>query len=87
MPHAFRATRHGQEFVNAQIAFARGRRANGVSFVGEAYVQGFAIRFAKDDRGSDAELAAGAQNAYGDFTAIGDENFFKHSSSGKAAKS
>ncbi len=60
------------QLVDAQIAFARGCGADGISFVGEANVQRGAVGFAEDGDGRDAEFAAGSDNANGDFAAIGD---------------
>jgi hypothetical protein len=60
------------KLVDAEIAFAGGRGADGISFVGEANVERGAVGFAEDGDGADAEFAAGAENAYGDFAAIGD---------------
>ncbi len=72
------AARDVHELVDAEIAFARGRGADGVGFVGEADVEGFAVDFAEDGDGADAEFAAGAQDAHGDFTAIGYQDFLEH---------
>ena len=72
------ATRHVHELVNAEITFARGRRADGVGFIGKADVQGLAVDLTEDGGGADAQLAAGAQDAHGDLTAIGDQDFPEH---------
>src|ERR1700674_239769 len=66
------------ELVDAEIAFARGRGAEGVGFVGEADVEGGAVGFAEDRDRADAEFAAGAEDAHGDFAAIGDQDFVEH---------
>ena len=66
------------EFVDAEIAVACRRGADGIGFVCEADVQGFAVDFTEDGGGADAQLAAGAQDAHGDFTAIGDQDFSEH---------
>ncbi len=60
------------EFVDAEITFAGGRGADGVGFVGEADVERGAVGFAEDGDGADAQFATGAEDADGDFTAIGD---------------
>ena len=66
------AARDVDQLIDAQIAFARGCGADGISFVGEANVQRGAVGFAEDGDGRDAEFAAGSDNANGDFAAIGD---------------
>ncbi len=60
------------ELVDAQIAFAGRRGADGISFVGETNVEGGAVGFAEHGDGADAEFATGAKDADGDFAAIGD---------------
>jgi hypothetical protein len=72
------AAGHVHELIDAKITFARGCRANGISFVGEADVKACAVDFTEDDDGTDAKFATGAQNAHGDFPAIGDQDFFEH---------
>ena len=59
-------------FIDAQIAFAGRRGADGIGFIGEANVKGGAVGFAENGDGADAEFAAGAEDANGDFAAIGD---------------
>ena len=41
-------------------------------------MEGFAIDFAEDGDGTDAEFAAGAQDADGDFASVGYQDFFEH---------
>ena len=72
------AARDVHDFVDAEIAFAGGGRADGVGFVGEAHVEGFAVHVAEYGCGADAEFAAGAQDADGDLAAIGDQDFLEH---------
>ena len=72
------AARDVHHFVDAQIAFAGRRGADGISLVGKADVQRGAVDFAENGDGRNAHFAAGAHDAHGDFTAIGDEDFFKH---------
>src|SRR5260370_24892105 len=72
------AARNVYELINAKIAFAGRRRTNGVGFIGEADVERFAIDVAEDRDGADIQLATGAQDAHGDFTAISDYNFLEH---------
>ena len=73
------APRHVHELINREVAFTRGRRADGVSFIGEANVERLAVDITEDRDGANAKLAAGAQDAHGDFTAIGDQDFLEHS--------
>ena len=44
--------RGGDDFIDGEIAFAGGRGADGVGFVGEANVERFAIDFAEDGGGA-----------------------------------
>jgi hypothetical protein len=64
---------------HVQVAEVRRGRADTDGFVGEAHVLGFLVGFRVDDHRLDAELAARALNAQRDFTAVGNEDFFKHS--------
>ena len=72
------AARYVHEFVDAKVAFDRRSGAYRVCFIGEADVQGFAIDIAENGGGADAQLAAGAQNAHGNLSAIGDQDFSEH---------
>jgi len=65
-------------FLNAEITFARSGGANGIRFVGKANVQRFAVNFAENRNAANAQLAAGTQDAHGDFAAIGNQNFPEH---------
>ena len=60
------------QLVYAQIAIARRRSAERVGFLGEANVERGAIRVAEYRDAADAQIAASAQDAYGNFSAIGD---------------
>ena len=42
---------HADNLVDGEIAFARGRRTEAISFVGEADVQRLAVRIAEDGHG------------------------------------
>src|SRR3989304_1226529 len=57
---------------------AWGSGADGVGFVGETNVERSAVGVAVNGNRGDAQLAAGAQEADGDFPAIGDEDFAEH---------
>ena len=72
------AAGHVDQLVDAEITFARWSGTDGVGFVGETDMEGSAIGFAEDDDGADAKFAAGAEDANGDFAAIGDQDFVEH---------
>src|SRR5579859_6876686 len=72
------AARNVDYFVNAKIAFARRGRADGVSLVGKANVKRLTIDVAENRGGTDAQLSASAQDAHGNFTAIGNQDFPEH---------
>ena len=65
---------------NVQIAVGAPRRTDADVFVGEADVQRILVGLRIDGDGLDAELAAGADDAQGDFAAISDEDFLEHES-------
>src|SRR6266568_4657069 len=72
------AARDIHELVDAEIALARRRGADGIGFIGETDVKRFAVGLTEDCDGADTQFAAGAQYAHGDFTAIGNQDFFEH---------
>ena len=61
-----------------QIALRRGGGADTHRLIGQLHVFGFTIRLRVDDDGLDAHFSARALYAERDFTAVGNENFFKH---------
>ena len=65
------------DLVDAQVALARGRRADGVRLVGHAHVERRAIGVGVDGDGADAHLAQRAGDADGDLAAVGDEDLAK----------
>ena len=69
------APRNLHQLVDAEIAFARWRRADGVGFLGQSQVQRGPIRVAINRHGSNAHFPAGTDDTHGDFAAIGDKNF------------
>src|SRR5271169_1194779 len=75
---AARAARDVNYLLNAKIAFARSGGANGIGFVSKANVKRFAVDLAENSHAANAQLAAGAQDAHGDFAAIGNQNFPEH---------
>src|SRR5271168_2539608 len=72
------AARDIDYFFDAKITLARGRGADGIGFVGQADVERFAVDFAENRHAANAQLAAGAQDAHGDFAAIGNQDFPEH---------
>src|ERR1019366_9078348 len=64
--------------VNAQVAFRGRGGANRVSLVGVANVQRLAVNLGVHFDGLDVHLAACAHHAYGNFSAISDEDFAEH---------
>ena len=63
-----------EDAVAAEIGVDGGRGAEAVGFVGVEDVERGAIGVGVDGYGRDAELAAGPDEAEGDFAAIGDED-------------
>src|SRR6185312_12083137 len=67
-----------KHFGNIQVGLTSRRRANVVSFVRQAYVQGGTINIGKHSNRSDSQFAAGANYPYRNFTAICNEHFSEH---------
>src|SRR5665213_1130154 len=63
---------------HVQVAQRRGRRPDAYRFIGQQHVLETGVGGGVHGHGLDAQLAAGAQNAQGDFAAIGDDDFFQH---------
>ena len=74
------ASRHVENLVEVEIRLAGRRRTDVVGVVGLAHVQGAAVHVGEHGDRFDAHLAAGADDADGDFTAVGDKNSFEHKS-------
>ncbi len=68
----------GDDGRDVQITFCRGGRSDADRFVGQLDVLGFAVGFGVNHNGFDAQFAAGALDTQSDFTAVGDQDFFKH---------
>src|SRR5579864_1834136 len=62
-----------------QVALRRARWANADGFVGKSNRKGIAIGLTVDRNCADAEFLTGADNAKRNFSAIGNEDFIKHS--------
>ncbi|MCG3120436.1 MAG: hypothetical protein ALAOOOJD_03153 [bacterium] len=73
------ALRRRNNFFLHQIRFPRRRRADLVSFIGHAHMHGEPVRLRINRDGANAHLTTGAHHAHGNFPAIGNEDFFKHS--------
>jgi hypothetical protein len=75
---ASRVSRHADDFFDYQIALPRGRRADWIGFVGDTDVQRSAVGVAKHRYGTRADVPACAHQAYGNLTAIGNQDFAEH---------
>src|SRR5260370_42696906 len=64
-------------FVDAQITFARRRRANRVGFTGQAHMQGVAVGFAEHNGGWDGKVAGRGEEAHGELPSVVYEEFFQ----------
>src|SRR5258708_14512527 len=73
-------------FVDAQITFARRRRADRVGFTGQAHMQGVAVGFAEHNGGWKAKVPANAQEGHRDFAPICNYKFFYNNSTRKDPK-
>jgi hypothetical protein len=65
---------------DVQVALRRRRRADAPSLVRELDVQGVAVGLGMHGDGFDAEFTTGPDDPAGDFTTIGDKDFFEHKS-------
>src|SRR5205823_11799855 len=70
---------HGRD---VQITVSRARRANADGFVGKTYVQRIAVSLAVNGHAANTQLFARADDAQGNFTAIGNQDLLEHSSDG-----
>mmetsp|Transcript_482 Transcript_482/g.1018 ORF Transcript_482/g.1018 Transcript_482/m.1018 type:complete len:696 (+) Transcript_482:336-2423(+) len=65
------------DLVDVEVALGRGRRPDADGLVGEGDVRGFDVGGGVDGHGGDAVGAGRAEDAAGDFAAVGDEDFAK----------
>ena len=72
------AQRHLDDCVAAQVGIGRARSADRMGDVGLAHVLRGRVGFRVDGDGPDAEAAATADHATGDFAAVGDQDPFEH---------
>ena len=63
---------------HAQVAVGAARRTDADVLVGEPHVQRVLVRLGVDGDGLDAQLAAGADDAQRDLSAVGDQDFLEH---------
>ena len=64
--------------INLEVAFRAGRLADADGFIGELNVQRIGVGFGVDREGADAEFLAGADDAHGNLTPVGDQNLVEH---------
>ena len=64
--------------IYAQVAFARCGGADAPGFIGEGHMQRVGIGIGINRDGGNAHATGGADDAAGDFAAIGDQQFAKH---------
>ena len=72
------AAGHVEDLVHVEIGLAGRGGADVVGVIGFADVQRLAIHVGEDNDRLDAHLAAGANDAHRNFTAIGDQDSFEH---------
>ena len=77
---------HGDDFLQVEIGFGRGRRSQVVGLIGATHVQRAAIHIRIDGNRGYTHFAAGANHAYRDFPAVGNENLLEHRSSQQSAR-
>src|SRR5580700_5951213 len=65
-------------FFNRKITFARRCGAYWIGFIREANVERFAVHLAENCHATNTQLAAGTQDAHGDFATIGNQDFPEH---------
>ncbi len=70
--------RHVENFFLVQVGFGRRRAVERIAFPGVAQPGRPGVRIAVDSHRRHPELAAGQEEAAGDFAPIGDEYFGKH---------
>ena len=66
------------ESVDSQIAVGRGAVSDADGLVGNLDMHRVGVRLGIDGHRFDVHLAAGADDAHGDFTTVGDQDLFKH---------
>jgi hypothetical protein len=64
--------------VGAQVAVGATRAPDANGFVGELHMQRLDVGFGVNGKSLDTQLATGANNSQGDFTAVCDEDLLNH---------
>ena len=64
--------------VDLQVAVGGLGRTDAIGFVGQVQVGGAPVGLAEDGHRLDAQLAAGAEDAQGDFAAVGNQDSLEH---------
>jgi hypothetical protein len=64
--------------INFEVALVAWSRADTNGFVSQLNVEGIVIGFGIDRQGPDPQFFAGADDAEGDFAAVGDQDFIEH---------
>ena len=67
--------RDGENGRNIEIAVRHAVAADTVALVRQLHVHGVLVRLGVDGNGGNAHLAAGADDANGNFAAVGNQNF------------
>ena len=70
--------RGADDAVDPQVALAGGRFADADGFVGHLHVHRVGVRLGIDRHRADVQFLAGADDADGDFAAVGYQDFLKH---------
>ncbi len=73
-----RASGHIQDRVRAQVGLDRRRVPNVIRLVRFANVERGAVRIRIDGDGGDAQLAAGADDAHRNLSAVGNQDLLEH---------
>ena len=68
--------------ISPQITVRATRTANADRLIGQLHMKRLNIGLGVNGEGLDTKLATGADDAKGDFTAVGDEDFLDHQKSG-----
>src|SRR5215813_13781982 len=71
-----------EDLRDVQVTLRGGRGADAPGLVCEAHVQGVAVGYRMHGDGFDSQFTAGPDNPAGDFTTIGDQDFFEHTTVG-----
>ena len=61
-----------------EVAVGTAGAADADGFVGQLHLEGLAVGLGVNGESLDAEFAAGAHDAQGDFAAVGDEDILNH---------